>query len=156
MGGRQPEEYLMQPRRADFFFAAMYLACAAQLLLLCGQGSPGVLFKDPGKGRGALVGALVEISAGVGWGATARRIIDAASQSRFFVQLCTQPSLLKYCLVVKDPGVLLKDPGKGRGALVGALVEISPCSLSSLSLVILTSLVLILLLPLLLLSELPF
>ena len=36
-----------------------------------------------------------------------------------------QPVLLKYCLVVKDPEVLLKDPGKGRGALVGALVEIS-------------------------------
>ena len=35
--------------------------------------------------------------------------------------------LLKYCLVLKDPGVLLKDPGKGRGALIGELlvVEIS-------------------------------
>jgi len=47
---------------------------------------PGVRFKDP-----------------------ARRIIEATSQSRFFLQLCMQPVQLKYCLVVKDPEVLLQD-----------------------------------------------
>ena len=89
---------------------------------------PGVLLKDPGKGRGALIKTLVEISAGVKvvGRPIARKMIKAASQSRFFFpHLCTQPVLLKYCLLVKDPGVLLQGPGKRRGAFVGALVEIS-------------------------------
>jgi len=75
----------MQPRRADFFFAAMYAAGAAQVLL-SGQGS-----------RGTLKGPRPKNN----WSSLADPIC--------FLQLRMQPVLFKYCLVVKDPGVHLKD-----------------------------------------------
>ena len=75
---------------------------------------PEVLLKGSGKGRGALVGALIEISAVVG-GRQPEEELKQPRRADFFLQLCMQPVLLKYCLAVKDPEVLLRDPGKGRG-----------------------------------------